>query len=78
MCRLERLMATVRPDSIATGRETAASFKPLSGDHRFYSTMAAKAYVWSVLLAFTAVPPVVAAMSATATWRSIAGWLLRG
>ena len=36
-----------------------------------------QAYVWSVLLALTAIPPVVAQLAATAAWRSVAGALLR-
>ena len=35
------------------------------------------AYMWGGLLAITAIPPVVAQLSATATWHSIASWLLR-
>jgi hypothetical protein len=35
------------------------------------------AYVWSVLLALLAIPPVVAQLSATAVWHSMAAWLLR-
>ncbi len=35
------------------------------------------AYVWSVLLAFAAIPPVVAQISATAAWHGIASWLTR-
>jgi hypothetical protein len=35
------------------------------------------AYLWSALLAIAAIPPVVAQLSATAVWHSIASWLLR-
>ncbi len=34
-------------------------------------------YVWGVLLAMAAIPPVVVPLSATAAWHSIASWLLR-
>jgi hypothetical protein len=36
-----------------------------------------QAYLWSVPLAFLAIPPVVLALSATATWHRIAAMLLR-
>ena len=36
-----------------------------------------QAYLWSGLLALSAIPPVVAGLSATAAWHSIASWLLR-
>jgi hypothetical protein len=36
-----------------------------------------QAYLWSVPLAFLGIPPVVALLSATATWRGIASMLLR-
>jgi hypothetical protein len=35
------------------------------------------AYLWGGLLAIGAIPPVVAQLSATAAWQSIASWLLR-
>jgi hypothetical protein len=36
-----------------------------------------QAYVWSVLLAFVAVPPVVTLLARTAAWRDVASMLLR-
>ena len=36
-----------------------------------------QAYLWSVPLAFVAIPPVVASLSATAMWHRIASMLLR-
>ena len=36
-----------------------------------------RAYVWSLLLALTVFPPVVAWLSATTVWRAIAAALLR-
>jgi hypothetical protein len=36
-----------------------------------------QAYLWGGLLAMAAIPPVVAQLSATAAWHSIASWLLR-
>jgi thiosulfate reductase cytochrome b subunit len=35
------------------------------------------AYLWGVLLALATIPPVVAQLSGTAAWHSIASWLLR-
>jgi uncharacterized membrane protein len=35
------------------------------------------AYLWGGLLALATIPPVVAQLSATAAWHSIASWLLR-
>jgi hypothetical protein len=35
------------------------------------------AYLWGGLLAIGTIPPVIAQLSATATWHSIASWLLR-
>jgi len=36
-----------------------------------------QAYLWSVPLAFLAIPPVVASLSATATWHRMASMVLR-
>lgn len=35
------------------------------------------AYIWSLLLAIAAIPPIVGPVSATPTWHRIAAWLMR-